>query len=127
MIEKKRRPMAKNLSPIVLLDISYKIFMMMMKEEIENHLGVDEEDNDCQAGFTRGRWIKDIIFILHYVEKNYRNKKPLIVTAIEFSKAFSSVKREVLIGVLKEYRINTKIISAIANIYLGDTTGIDFG
>ena len=128
MVEKKRKPQAKDLRPIALLNISYKIFMMIVKEEIEEHLRMNGEDNECQAGFTKGARIEDNLYILQYcVEESFKKKKALIVTSIDFKKAFDSVKRDVLIEVMKKYKINPKIMDTIANIYRGDKTNIDLG
>ena len=128
MVEKKRRPMAKDLRPIALTDVSYKIFMSMVKEDIDDHLILNEEDNECQAGFTEGGRIEDNILVLQYcVEESFRERKTLIVTSIDFRKAFDSVKRSALIEVMKEYRIHPKVIDAVADIYTGDKTNIDLG
>ena len=48
----------------------------------------------------------------------------LILTAIDFSKAFDSIKRSALINSLKEYNIHPKVIEAIFNIYDGAYTDI---
>ena len=51
-------------------------------------------------------------------------KKPLIVTAIDFSKTYDSIKREKIIEVMKKYKIESKIINSVVNIYTGDTTKV---
>ena len=61
------------------------------------------------------------------MEESFRNKKKLIVTSIDFRKAFDSIKRETLIEVMKEYKINPFIIDSIAKIYVGDKTILDLG
>ena len=35
MIEKKKKPTAKDLRPLALTNVSYKIFMALIREEIE--------------------------------------------------------------------------------------------
>ncbi|XP_064090860.1 uncharacterized protein LOC135204641 [Macrobrachium nipponense] len=93
MIEKKRKPRAKDLRPIALLNIAYKVFMMLIKDEIEARLKMNEEDHECQAGFIGGSRIEDNILTLQYcVEESYRNRKPLMVIAVDYSKDFDSVK-----------------------------------
>ena len=44
------------------------------------------------------------------------------MTAIDFKKAYESVKREALIEVLMEYEVHPMIIEAIGEIYNGDKT-----
>lgn len=128
MIEKKRKPTAKDLRPIALTNVSYKIYMALIKEEIEEHLKETLAMEESQAGFTEGGRIEDNIFLLQYcVEESYKNKKELIVASIDFKKAFDSIKRESLIEILKEYKVHHKIISTVADIYVGDKTVIDLG
>ena len=52
------------------------------------------------------------------MEESFRNKKKLIVTSIDFRKAFDSIKRETLVEVLKEYKIHPLVIDSIAKIYV---------
>ena len=53
-------------------------------------------------------------------------KRPLNVIAIDFSKAFDSIKIDTLIQVLKKYRIHPNIIDIIAHIYEKDKTQVYF-
>lgn len=128
MIEKKKKPTVKDLRPIALTNVSYKIYMMIMKEELENHLLNNNENKETQAGFTSESRLEDNLFLLQYcVEESYKNKKPLIVVSIDFKKAFDSVKRETIIEVMKDYKVHPRLIEGIANIYVGDRTIIDLG
>ena len=129
MIPKKARPTVKDLRPIALTEISYKLFMTLLKDEIEYHLMKNNEMKEVQAGFTKGGKTEDNIFILQYcIEKclslklNVKLKKHLIITSIDFAKAFDSIKREKIIAALKKYKVDPIIIDAIANIYDGDNT-----
>ena len=54
-------------------------------------------------------------------------KKELIVTCIDYSKAFDSIKRDKILESLMHYRIHPKIIDTIAKIYLNDFTEIQIG
>lgn len=123
MIPKKARPTIKDLRPIALTEISYKTYMSLIKDEIEEHLNRNEEMKEVQAGFTKGGKTEDNIFILQYcVEKSFKMKKPLIIASIDFSKAFDSIKREKIVEALKKYKIHPDVIESIANIYQGDKT-----
>ena len=82
---------------------------------------------ETQAGFSKGNRMEDNLFILQYcVEESYSRNKALIVIAIDFTKAFDSIKREKMIEVMKKYKIHWQIIDAVANIYSGDSTEINF-
>ena len=68
--------------------------------------------------------------ILQYtVEKRKKEDKnrQLIITALDFKKAFNSVKRKELIETLIKYKIDPNIINIVANIYTKDETIIKMG
>ena len=127
MIPKISKPKVKDLRPIALINGSYKLFMSILREKIETHLTENLKMENLQAGFTANRQVEDNLFLLNYcVNESYRNNKQLILTAIDFSKAFDSIKRSALINSLKEYNVHPDIIAAIFNIYDGDNTDIFF-
>ena len=65
------------------------------------------------------------MFFLNYcIEDSFKRKKPLYVVAIDYSKAFDSVKRKELIEAIKTYRTHPDIINAVANIYMNDFTSV---
>ena len=83
---------------------------------------------ETQAGFTTGSMIEDNLFTLqYYLEECYKLKIPLIVTCLDYSKAFVSIRRGKIIEALIHYKIHYKIIDAIANIYRNDYTEVQFG
>ena len=125
MVPKKAKPTAKDLRPIALTDVSYKIYMAVIKEKIEAHLNENNEMLETQAGFTKGGRVEDNLFLLSYcVDETYRMKKPLYVIAIDYSKAFDSVNRGKMIQALKDYKIDPNVIDSVAKIYTGDITRI---
>ena len=77
---KIKKPTAKDLRPIALTNISYKIFMGIIREKVEEHLEENGLNNELQAGFTKNRRITDNLFILKYcIESSFKNKKELYV------------------------------------------------
>lgn len=127
LIPKKRKPLVKDLRPIALTNITYKLFMSIIKEKIEDHIHLIRKDYEVQAGFTKKRRITDNLFILnHCIQESFKRKKPLYVISIDFAKAFDSIKRDKLIYVLKIYNIHPKIINIIYQIYNNDKTSIYF-
>ena len=125
MIPKKGKPTPKDLRPIALTNISYKIFMKVVGEKIEEHIALNGENKNTQSGFTKGSRIEDNLFILQYcIESTFFFNKPLVVTSIDFSKAFDSIKREKFIQAMMKHRVHPTIIDAIANIYTEDGTYI---
>ena len=128
MIPKVKKPTAAQLRPIALTDISYKLYMTIQGRKIDNHIIDNNEQIETQAGFTKGGQIEDNLFILQYcTEKTYKQRKPLIVTCIDYTKAYDSIKRETIVETLTNYRIQPKIIDTIATIYEHDSTTINIG
>ena len=128
IIPKVKKPMASQLRPIALMDVSYKLYMEIQGNKIDQHIKFNNEQIDTQAGFTTGCQIEDNLFILQYcIEETCKKKKALVVTSIDYFKAFDSIKRKTIITTLMHYKVHNKIIDTIANIYKGDNTDIKFG
>ena len=81
MIPKVKKPMASQLRPIALMDVSYKLYMKI--QGADQHIKYNNEQIDTQAGFTTGCQIEDNLFILQYcIEETFTKKKALVVTEL---------------------------------------------
>ena len=128
MIPKVKKPKASDLRPIALLNVGYKIMMAVVRDSLEQHIISNNIGKDSQAGFTAKSRIENNIFVLRYcIERSFKLKKPLIVIAIDFAKAYDSIKREKLIETLMYYKVDPKIINMIAQVYTDDRTRIELG
>ena len=125
LIPKNSKPTATELRPIALLNVSYKLFMSIIKTKIENYLKECGIHTDLQAGFTEKRRTTDNLYIMKYcIEETYRQKRQLYMISIDFQKAFDSVNRRKLVEIMMDYKIHPSIINVIANIYCGDKTSL---
>ena len=125
MIPKKKNPTVKYLRPIALTEISYKIYMTLIKDEIEEHLSSNNEMKEVQTGFTKGGRTEDNLFTLQYcIEKSFKMKLELFVTSVDFKKAFDSIIRKEIIRSIKEYKVHPEVIESVASIYQGDETNV---
>ena len=125
LIPKKSKPTATDLRPIALLNISYKLFMSIIKSKIERYLKECGVYTELQAGFTEKRRTSDNLYIIKYcIDEAYKQKKQMYVISIDFQKAFDSVNRGKLIDIMKTYRLHPSIIDVVANIYCGDVTNL---
>ena len=123
--QKKNRPTETELRPIAKTDVSYKILMSLIGREIEKHIAKNKIGKFEQAGFTNGGNILDNLFILREcVEETYRQKEQMVAIAIDFKKAYDSIKKETMVQILKELRIDSNIIDFILRIYMEDSTKI---
>ena len=123
LIPKNKKPTVKDYRPIALTDSSYKICMGILKHKMEQHLKNNSLNDNHQFGFTAQRRTTDSTYILTYlIEHSFKKKQMLIITSVDFKKAFDSVKRDKLLEVMKKYKIHTKVIDMIVNIYKNDST-----
>ena len=76
MLPKVNKPQARQLRPIALTDVSYKIFMTLIKNTIEKHIKDNDLGKETQSGFTEGGRTENNMFILKYcIEKSKEMKK----------------------------------------------------
>ena len=73
MIEKNKKPTKIDFRPLALADITCKIYMSYIKDEIINHIEKNELNKENQQGFTEGGRLEYNHMILQYiVEKNMK-------------------------------------------------------
>ncbi|MCP4485682.1 MAG: hypothetical protein GY823_14200, partial [Flavobacteriaceae bacterium] len=123
---KKSKPTAQDLRLLSLTNISYKMYMSLIKNEIEQHIKENDEAKETQAGFTEGGRTEDNLFILQYcVQETFKSRKQLVVIAVDYTKAYDSIDRKTIIETLIKYKIHPSVIDSIAEIYQGDKTIIN--
>ena len=124
MIPKMNRPTETELRPIAMTDVSYKILMSLIGREIKKHVAENKIEEFEKAGFTKGGNILDNLFILRECVEENRKKEQMVAIAIDFKKAYDSIKRETMVHIPLELRIDSKIIDFIVRIYREDSTKI---
>ena len=56
------------------------------------------------------------------VRNAYRQREKLVVMAVDFKKAYDSIKREKVVEVLKSLKVPIEIIDMMKRGYIGDRT-----
>jgi hypothetical protein len=109
---------ADSLRGVSLLSTSGKVYVLLLLGRISNSLnrGLMEE----QCGFRPGRGTGDQLFTLRRVQELAREwRVPLHAAFIDLTKAFDSVNREVLWGVLRARGVDPKLLALIQDLYSG--------
>ena len=82
-----------------------------------------------QLGFVQGNRTSDTHIILHNIVQQYchKGKKKLFGCFVDFSKAFDSVPRDILLDKLRKHGIDGRVFDIIKTLYLEDTASIKIG
>ena len=117
MLGKNRKPRVDQIRLLTMTEVGYKIFMSILGGKIERHLEENGLGWENQTGFIKGGRVEDNLFILqHLVEKAYKNREKIVIVGIDFEKAYDSVKRDKLIEIMRDYKIQGEIIDFISRI-----------
>ena len=128
MLGKNSKPRVEQIRLITMTEVGYKIFMSILGDKMDRHLEENELGWENQTGFTKGGRVEDNLFILqHMVERAFRNREELVIVGVDFEKAYDSVRRDRLIEILRDYRVQGEIIDFISRVYTGDRTKIGIG
>ena len=125
-IPKKPSVQMTHFRGISLMSVAAKVFNRLLLNRIYDE--VNSKLRPFQAGFRRGMCCAEQIHTLRRITEGFHQKQlPVIVTFIDFSKAFDSINREVMWKILAHYGIPLKIINAIKALYTNSTSRVKVG
>ena len=82
--------------------------MLLLGREIEKHIAENKIEKLGQAGFTEGGNILDKLFILKECVEETVKKEQMVAITIDLKKAYDSIRRETMVQILKELRIDIR-------------------
>ena len=106
---------ASNYRPICILDITYKVFARILYSRIIYK--IDAAQSVDQAGF-RKEFLTDYNLLTStiLIEQVWRSRKQLRICAVDFQKAFDSVKFEAIWEALTECEVNEGYIELLLRL-----------
>ena len=121
LYKKKTKDDRRNYRALGLLNHAYKVFAMILLLRIIPF--IETKISDMQAGFRQKRGCRDNLLILsmtvHHILESAEDyaKSQGIITYIDFSAAFDSIKHSYLLESLKLYEVPLKYCRMIRAIY----------
>lgn len=114
----------ENYRPISLLDHLYKLYTRILTNRLESKFELYQPRE--QAGFRARYGTNDHLQCLKtLIEKTIEYNRPLVLTFVDFHKAFDTVELTAIIKALNECRIDHRYTNVIKNIYNNATTTIN--
>ena len=111
LLKKGDLSLMTNYRGITLMSIAAKVYNKILLNRIRSHLDPLLRKN--QAGFHPGHSCAQQIRILGRIMEGFREQQfPLIVTFVDFKKAFISINRSVMFSVLRHYGIPETLVNA---------------
>lgn len=105
----------ENYRPISLLSHLYKLFTRVILNRLTNKL--DSYQPPEQAGFRSGYSTSDHLQTLKtLIEKCHEYNKPIVLTFVDYEKAFDTIETWAVINALKDCRIDERYIRLFKNI-----------
>ena len=109
-----------NYRPVQIINVMCKLFMMVVRERINEWVEESGMLGDIQGGFRWGQRTEDNLFMLErMIELAKVRKECLFVTFIYMEKTYDRVDRRKLCDVMRGYGVHEFLVDVIEQIYNG--------
>ena len=111
---------------IALISHASKVMLKILQARLQQY--VNRELPDVQAGFRKGRGLRDQIANIHWIIKKARDfQKKIYFCFIDYAKAFDCVDHNQLWKILKEMGIPHHLTCLLRNLYAGQEATVRTG
>ena len=105
---------------MAIINVMSKLFMMVVRERINEWVEESGMIGDIQGGSRRGRRTEDTLFMLErMIEMAKVRKECLFVAFIPMEKACDRVDRRKLLEVMRRYGVQELLVDVMERIYDG--------
>ena len=118
-----------NYRGISLMSCLGKLFLTIINNRLAKFVTDNNILSSSQLGFVKQNRTSDPHIILHTILQKYchKKKKPIFGCFVDFSKAFDTVPRDILLSKLQNKGVNGKVFEIIRTIYGDDMASIKIG
>ena len=115
-----------NYCTIAIISHTSKVMLKILQARLQQFM--NHELPDVQAGFRKGRGIRDQIVNIHWIIEKVRDfQKHIYFCFIEYAKAFDYVDHNKLWKLLKEMGIPDHLTCLLRNLYAGQEATVRTG
>ena len=105
-----------NYRTIALISHASKILLIIILNRLKPK--IEQEVSDCQAGYRSNRGTTDMLFVLqNLIEKVNNTDSELLITFIDYSKAFDSVDHNHLFNTMSLLGFPGHLVQLLASLY----------
>ena len=115
-----------NCGTVALISHASKVMLKILQARLQQYM--NWEILDVQAGFRKGRGIRDQIANIHWITEKAREfQRNIYFCFIDYAKAFDCVNHNKLWNILNEMEILDHLTCLLRNLYAGQEATVRIG
>lgn len=122
--KKGDRQLCSNWRGISLLSVAGKAFVKIIERRLSKF--AEKRLSESQAGFRSKRGCIDMVFVARQLaEKSRENHQRLLACFVDLTKAYDTVNRGALWGLLGKYGVPEKVVNLLRTLYTGMKASVE--